>query len=137
MSRHAGHAVLAAARHAGAASASTAEQDDLVPFNLGGVALVAVLVVPLPCLEPAFDVDLFSLRQVLGQRLGDLSPEDDAVPFGLFLALSALIVPDLGRRHVERRHRGAARRITQLGVASEIADQNHLVYASHRASILL
>ena len=47
----AAHALFAtAARHAAATAAaatSAAEQNDLVALNLGGVALVAVLVVPL------------------------------------------------------------------------------------------
>ena len=47
------------------------------------------------------------------------------------LALAGLVVPNLGRRHVDRRHGGATRRIAQLGVPPEVADQNHLVDRSH------
>ena len=51
-----------------AAAPAAAEQHDPVAADLGRVALVAVLVVPLPRLQPAFDVDLLALRQVLVER---------------------------------------------------------------------
>src|SRR5882672_8559300 len=137
----AAHALFAAAaRHAAAAAASAAtaaEEHDLVALDLGGVALVAVLIVPLTRLEAAFDVDLLALGQVLGQRFGDLPPEHHAMPLGFFLLLPRLVGPVLGGRHVEGRHGGASRCIAQLGIASEVADQNHFVHAFHRASILL
>src|SRR3954471_23613896 len=90
----------AARRLAGAAApaAGAAEQHDAVAANLRGVALVAVLVVPLARLQPAFDVDLLPLGQILVERLGGLAPEHDAVPLRLLLALPRLIVPDLRRR---------------------------------------
>src|ERR1041385_5912384 len=105
--RHAG----AAAVHRGAAAAATAsaaEQRDAVGLDLRRIALVAVFVVPLTRLQAAFDVDLLTLREVFLQALRLLPPEDDAVPFGLFLALPALVVPHLGRGEIERRHGGAS-----------------------------
>ena len=53
------------------------------------------------------------------------------MPLGFLLPLARLVVPDLGRGHVERRDGGAARRVAELGVAPEIADQNHFVHAAH------
>ena len=47
--------------HAAATAARTAEQRDPVGLDLGGVPLVAVLVVPLPGLQTTLDVDLFAL----------------------------------------------------------------------------
>ena len=134
------HGVAAAAIHRclmRRARRPAAEQHDPVAADLGRVALVAVLVVPLPRLQAALDVDLLALGQVLGERFGRLAPEHDAVPLGLFLPLAGLVVPDLGRRHVERGDRGAAWRVAQLGVAPEIADQNHFVHAAHRVAIVL
>ena len=118
-------------------AAAAAEQHDPVAADLGRVALVAVLVVPLARLQPALDVDLLALGQIFGQRLGRLAPQHDAVPLGFFLPLTGLVVPDLGRRHVDRRDGRAARRVAQLGVASEVADQNDLVDASHERAFYL
>src|SRR5574338_317226 len=85
---------------------------------------------PPPRLQAALDVKLLALHQVLLERFGRLAPEDDPMPLGLLLPLAALVVPDLGRREVERRHRRPARRVAQLGVATEVAAQNHFVHAS-------
>ena len=65
-------------------------------------------------------------RAVIG-----LAPQDDAVPFSFFLLLARLVVPHLGRRHVQGRHGRTTRCISQFGIASEIADQNDFVDASH------
>src|SRR5262249_404699 len=62
--------------------------------------------------------------------------EHDAVPFGFFLALPGLVVPDLGRSHVERRDRSAARRIAKFGIATEIAHKNDLVHTAHRGVLV-
>ena len=59
-------AASAAARAAAAATA--AQQHDAVAADFGRVALVAVLVVPLPRLQAALDVDLLALLQVLVER---------------------------------------------------------------------
>src|SRR5204863_6870580 len=96
------------------------------------LALVAVLVRVFVSLEPALDVYLLSFDQIAGQRFGLLAPQIDVVPLGAFLPLARFVVPDFRRRHAEFRHGGAARRIAQLRVAPEIADQNDLVDASHR-----
>src|SRR5262249_28847132 len=110
-----------------AAPAASSEEDDAIAANFRRVALVAVLVVPLPRLQAALDVDLLPLREVFRERFGRLAPQDDAVPLGFFLALAVLVVPDLRRRHVDRRDRSAARCVAQFGIPSEVADQNHFV----------
>src|SRR3954451_23460849 len=121
-----------AARHAATASAAAAAQeDDAVAADFGRIALVAVLVVPLPGLKAALHVDLLPLGEVFRQRFGRLPPQHHAVPLGLLLALTGLVVPVLGGRHVERRNRCAARGKAQLRVAPEIADQDDFVDASH------
>src|SRR5204862_8116246 len=96
--------VTAAVRHRGAdalhrrrcttTAAAAAEQCDAVGLDLGRIPLVAVLVVPLPRLQPALDVDLLAVGEIFLQALRLLAPQNDAVPFGFFLALPALVVPD-------------------------------------------
>src|SRR4249919_461656 len=68
------------------------EVRDLVRNELGGVALLAGLVLPLTGLEPAFDVDLVALAQVFRGALSLLAPDDDAEPLGLFLPLPRLVL---------------------------------------------
>src|SRR4029450_12997979 len=117
-----------------AAAAATTEQRDAVGLDLGRVALVAVLVVPLAGLKTAFDVNLFTLREVFLKAFGGLAPEHDAVPLGLFLPLVVAVVPHLRCCQIQRGHGGAARCVAQLRVASEIAHENHFVHAAHVAS---
>ena len=72
---------------------------DGVGHQLGRVALLAVLALPLAGLEAAFDVDLGALAQVLGGELGLLAPGDDAEPLRLFLALAlGVLVVAVDRR---------------------------------------
>src|SRR5205085_543723 len=106
-----------------AATASAAEQHDPIAANLGRVFVLTVLVLPLPRLQPPLDVNLFALRQVLVEALRGFAPEDDAVPFGLFLFLAALVVPDFGRRQIQRRDGGTARREAHLRIPPEITDE--------------
>src|SRR4029453_4196487 len=98
--------------------------------DLGRIPLVAVLVVPLPCLQPALDVDLLALDQILVERLSRLPPENYAVPLGLLLLLTPLVVPDFRRCEIECRDRRAARRISQLRISAEIADEDHFFHAA-------
>src|SRR5687768_3404348 len=62
-----GRGMRGSALHAAAACPSPAEQRDPVGFDFGGVALVALFVVPLARLEAALDVDLLTLDEVLLQ----------------------------------------------------------------------
>src|SRR5216117_359982 len=133
--RRAASLEAAAAVHPRAATAAAAAQErDAVGLDFCRVALVAVLVVPLPGLEPPLHVNLLALREVLLERLGLFAPQHHAVPLGLFLPLVVAIVPHLGRRQVERCHCGPARRVAQLGIATEIAHEDNLVHTAHRRS---
>src|SRR5438093_526443 len=144
------HRVLAAARHACApAATSAAEKGYAVRANVDhrfGVRLrlavtlltpnllsVSRVPVPvrqegiatsatrcLPGLQPAFDVYLPALGQILGQRFRLFAPQIDGVPLGSFLPLAGLIGPDFRRGHAEFCDGGAARRVALLGVASPV-----------------
>src|SRR5688572_31066994 len=116
-----------------APTAAAAEQRNAIGLDLGGVAFVAVLVVPRPRLQPALDVDLLALRQVLLQRFGLLAPQHHAVPFGLFLPLLILVVPHFRRGQIQRGNGGAARRIAKLGVPSQVSHEDYFIDASHVA----
>src|SRR5262245_59285049 len=84
-----------------AAARPPAKEHDLVAPHFSRVELVAILVVPLPRLKAALHVDLLAFGEVLGQRFGGLTPEHDAVPLCLLLALAGFVVPDFGGCHVK------------------------------------
>src|SRR5438552_3708507 len=93
----------------GRAAFTAPEQHQAVTTDFRRVALVAVLVVPLPRLQATLDVNLLALREVFGQRLRGLSPEYDAMPFGFLLALAGFVVPHFRGCEVQRCHCSAAR----------------------------
>src|SRR4029077_1827779 len=81
---------------AGARPAAAAEHLHLVADDLGGVALVALLVLPLARAQTAFDVNLRALAQVLGGDLRQAPEKRHAMPLGALLLLPAgLVAPAL------------------------------------------
>jgi hypothetical protein len=119
---------------AGAGPAASAEEPDRVGDYLHLRALLtALLVLPLVGLEPALDVDLATLREVLAALLRLLPPDLDVVPLGLLLALPGLLVgPGAGGGDAEVGDCLAAGRVTNLGILSEVPDEDDLVH--HGAS---
>src|SRR5262249_36162695 len=123
--RHAGR------RSTGTAFAAATQELDGRGDDLGRLALLAFLVFPVARLEPPLDVDAAALRQVLRSQLARPTPCDDAVPLGALLFVAVLGREALVGREREVRHRLAALRVAELGIAPEIADQDHLVDAGH------
>src|SRR5262249_33459068 len=120
--RRGGH-VLAAAVLAGAArrvAATAPEELDALGDDLGGGALVPVLVVVLSCADRALDVHLPALLQVLAARLALLSPHHHVVPLGALLALPLAVVPDLAGGDWKPRHRLSSSRETHLRILPEV-----------------
>ena len=87
----------------------------------------------LSALQATLHEYLLSLREVLLQALGLLAPQVDVVPLGSFLRASRLVVPFLGGREAEFGDGRSARRVAQLGVTAQVADQNHFVDAAHES----
>ncbi len=80
------------ARLATHATATTAQHLHVVADDLGGVTVVALLILPLARAQTALDVDLRALAQVLARDFGQAAEEGDAVPLGLLLHLTGLLV---------------------------------------------
>src|SRR5256714_1287322 len=118
----------AAGRVAIAPALARAEHLHDVRDDLGGVLVLAVLVLPLARLQASFDVDLRALLEVLARDLRELAEEGDAVPFRLLLHLARLVLPLVGGRDGNVRDRAAVRHVARLRIASEVAHQNHLVH---------
>ena len=121
-------AVAAATTTTFVATVTAAEQLHLVGNDFGGVGVAAFLVLPLAGLEAAFHVDGAALAQVFTGNLGQAVIEDDAVPFGLFLALAGLAVLPVARGGNGDGAPGAAVGVVaDLGVAAQVADEDDLL----------
>src|SRR5262249_37405184 len=107
----------------------------LVADNLGRIALVALLILPLASAQTALNVDLRALAQVLGGDLGQPAEERHAVPFGTLLLLAALLVaPALAGGDAQVGDGRARGHGAGLGVGAEIADQDHFVHSARHGS---
>src|SRR3954454_17310750 len=109
-----------------------AEHLHRIGHDLGAVAVLALLVLPLARADAPLDIDLRALLQVLARDFGQATEESNAVPFGCLLHFSArLVLPAIGGGEANVRNRVAARQILCLRVRTEITDQNYLVYRCH------
>src|SRR6266850_2423891 len=103
-----------------------------VAAYLGAIAVLPFLVLPLARAQGSLDVHLRALLQVLARDLRQAPEKGDAVPFGRLLHLAArLVLPAIGRRHPNVRHRVAAWRVASLRVGAQIADDDDLVHRCH------
>src|SRR5581483_5919663 len=114
---------------------AAAEHLHAVGDDLGGGALLPLLVLPLARAEAPFDVDLRALLQVLARDLREPAEEHHAVPLGALLLLAArLVLPRVGGRHRDVADRPALGVVAGLGVAAQIAHQDDLVDRCHESS---
>src|SRR5206468_837921 len=129
--------ILSAECAAAAATAVAAvEQHQLAPeplkHDLGRIAVVTRLVGPFAGLDLAFEIDLRPLAQIiLGHPAEVLVEDHHLVPFGALLSLAVLALPALGSGDAQVDHLAAVVERTGLGIRSQIADQDHLIHASH------
>src|SRR5436309_6256956 len=100
--------------------------------DLGGEALLPLLVLPLPGADAALDVHLPALGEVLAHDLRLLAPHHHAVPFRGFLLLAALVGPALGGGKAKVRDRLLPRRVAKLRVGAQVTDQDDLVHSHGR-----
>src|SRR5262249_820969 len=127
----------ARARAAAAATTAATEHLHVVTDDLGRIALVALLVLPLARAQAALDVHLRALAQVLGRNLRQAPEECDPVPLGALLLLPALLgAPALARGDAQVRDRGARGHGARLRVRAQIADENDLVDAAGHVDVL-
>src|SRR5262245_11419993 len=114
---------------------AAAEHLHLLGDDLGGVVVLAFLVLPLARLQAALDVHRAPFLEVLTSDLGQSVVEDDAMPLGFLLLLAAVaVLPVAGGGDADVADRCAAGRVAHLGVAAEVADDDDLVDRCHGAS---
>src|SRR5438874_7286411 len=115
----------AGARRAHRPTAPAPEHLQVVTDDLGRVALVPLLVLPLACAQAPLDVDLRALAQVLAGDFRQAPEEGHAVPFGALLLLTGLLVaPALAGRDAQVRHGRGRGHGACLGVGAQVADEN-------------
>jgi hypothetical protein len=102
------------------------EELDIVGDDLGHAALFAFLILIRAVLESSLDVERVALLDILGRRLGELVSADNRVELRLFFAFDLSVggqaevgdgLPVLG--------------VAELGIASDVADQDDFVDAAH------
>src|SRR5690606_22533828 len=112
------------------ALATAAEHLHLVGDDVRVVALLPVVAGVLAVADPALDVHLRTLAQVLGRDLAELAEEGHAVPFGLFLGVAVAVLSHTGRREADLGHGHAALRVLRLRDVAQVADENCFVDAT-------
>src|SRR5215469_6268916 len=108
---------------------------EFLQHHFGRVFLLARLIGPFARLQRALQINLGALFQVLLDDVDQPVIEyNDAMPLGALFALTAcLVAPAFRGCHGHVGDAGAVVRRADLGIAAEIADQDHLVDASgHR-----
>src|SRR5690606_31863465 len=110
--------------------APAAEHLHLVGDDVGEVFLDAVLPGELVVADRTFDVDLPALLQVLAGDLAELAEQLDPVPLGALLGIAVAVLAHAGGGQAERGHGHAALGVLGLGIVAEVADEDHLVYAT-------
>src|SRR5579883_77923 len=112
---------------------------EALQHDLGGVAVLSRLVLPLVGAEGALDIDLGAFLQIL---LGDLAEpfieDDHTVPLGFLLALAGcLVAPGFGCGHTQMHNRLAVLGAPHFRISAEITDQNDLVHRARHNILLL
>src|SRR6266478_3706067 len=137
--RAAPSAALAIKIAATRATATAAEHHELAHVDLGAVASLILLVLPLAILDATFDEELIALLAVLlddvGQPCAFGVPHHAPVPLRLLLLLTICRIPRPARRERECRDPVATRRRADFGIAAQVSDQHHFIQTSaHCAS---
>src|SRR5262249_26726507 len=89
---------------------------------------------PVPRLEPSLDHDRAALVQELATALGLFAPDDDGHETRVLALLPGLRREVIIDRQPQVRDRGAARRVSKLGGARQVSDEEYLVEARHQTT---
>src|SRR5579884_398661 len=130
-SREVGALLRRAGRHelvaAALAVAAAAEELDALGDDLDGLALRAVLSLPLAPVEATVDRDRAALAQVLRAVLGLVAENRDPEEVRLVDPVARLVSPPPVDRDAEIADGRAAGRVPQLGIPRQVPDQHDAV----------
>jgi class 3 adenylate cyclase len=127
-------------RRRGASLISSRASDELhvCRVDLQGVSRLSVAVSPLFHPQAAFDVHRFAPRKVLRCSLRLSPPERHTKPGGNIIVLAGVAVfSSLVSGQTEAANRRALRRIAQLRIATEVADQGNFVERHLRPPVVI
>src|SRR5205823_3310393 len=113
------------------AVAAAAQELDVLGDDLDGLALGAVLRLPLTPVEPPVDSDRASLGEVLRTALALVSPDGDVEVVRLVDPLARAVLLARVDGDAELADGGAARRVPELRVPGQVPDQDDAVDVGH------
>jgi hypothetical protein len=126
------------AAHGAPAAAAAAQHLHVVGDDLGGEAVVSLLILPLAGAQFALDEHLRALAQVFRGDLAQAAEQRDAVPLGaLLLRPRGLVLPRLAGGDADVGDRHAARHGAGFGIGAQITHQNDLVDAARHEKPLV
>src|SRR6185369_9357388 len=99
--------------------------------DLGGIPVLAILVLPFTGLKPPFDIDCLPFGEILTGDLRKSRPEGDIVPFGLLLPLPALVLEFFGCRNRKTRDCSSGGCIADFRVLSQISYKHNFIQTGH------
>src|SRR5208283_1057322 len=106
-----------------------AQELDFVDVEEAPVLLLAgLLVVPRLDPLPAFQEDTASFLQELGSNFSSSAEALNVEPFGVFLKLTAAVLPALGAGHRKCRDGCASRGVLHFWVFTQVSDQQKLLH---------
>lgn len=108
-------------------AASRPDELHIGRLNVEGVSVVVVAVCPLLDPQAALDIDHGTFGQVFCCVLGLLSPESDLEPSGNVLQFAGFIASLFVGRHRETANGDALRRVTEIGVFAQVANNGDLI----------
>src|SRR5437588_9466939 len=121
----------AGARRAHGPAAATAEHLQIVADDLGRIAVVSLLILPLARAQAPLDIDLRALAQVLARDLREPPEERHAMPLGALLLLAALLVaPAFAGRDAQVRVRRSGGHRAGLGIGPQVSNDDDLIDAT-------
>src|SRR6201987_4839451 len=102
------------------AVAAAAQELDTLGHDLDGLALAAVLSLPLAPVEPAVDRDRAALAEVLGAVLGLVAEDGDPEEVRLVDPVARLVSPPPVDRNAEIADGRTAGRVPQFGIPRQV-----------------
>src|SRR4051794_21454374 len=112
------------AAEAALAVGATSEELDGLGDDLHRLALAAVLRLPLAPIEAPVHCNRSALREVLRAALGLIAEDGDAEVVRLVDPLAGLVPAAAVHRDAQAADRCAARRVPELGIARQVADED-------------
>jgi hypothetical protein len=104
-------------------TASAAHHLHVKRHDLGSIAFLSLLILPLAGLDPPFDIHLRSLMQIFLGDLGGTAKQYHPVPFRAFLAFPGfLISPGFTRGQAQVGYGLPARHVANLRLGTEMTD---------------